>query len=119
MTGRSLTCCRVVLDQSPDASPNPMRLRTNRNPNSLARAARSSSLNVLAPPSWSIDLPWYSAARRASRARSAESADVLGSAHGSVFAGVRPAATMVVVAGLLDPRWRVEIEAEAIVPAAL
>jgi enamine deaminase RidA (YjgF/YER057c/UK114 family) len=31
-----------------------------------------------------------------------------------VFADVRPAATMVVVAGLLDPRWRVEIEAEAV-----
>jgi enamine deaminase RidA (YjgF/YER057c/UK114 family) len=45
--------------------------------------------------------------------------EAVGSAHGSVFAGVRPAATMVVVAGLLDPRWRVEIEAEAIVPAAL
>jgi enamine deaminase RidA (YjgF/YER057c/UK114 family) len=30
---------------------------------------------------------------------------------------VRPAATMVVVAALLDPRWRVEIEAEAVVPA--
>jgi enamine deaminase RidA (YjgF/YER057c/UK114 family) len=28
---------------------------------------------------------------------------------------VRPAATLVVVAGLVDPRWRVEIEAEAIV----
>jgi enamine deaminase RidA (YjgF/YER057c/UK114 family) len=26
----------------------------------------------------------------------------------------RPASTMVVVAGLLDPRWKVEIEAEAI-----
>jgi enamine deaminase RidA (YjgF/YER057c/UK114 family) len=24
---------------------------------------------------------------------------------------------MVVVAGLLDPRWRVEIEAEAVIPA--
>jgi enamine deaminase RidA (YjgF/YER057c/UK114 family) len=45
--------------------------------------------------------------------------EAVGAAHGSVFAGVRPAATMVVVAGLLDPRWRVEIEAEAIVPAAL
>jgi len=38
-------------------------------------------------------------------------------AHGAVFAGVRPVATMVVVAGLLDPRWRVEIEAEAVLPA--
>jgi enamine deaminase RidA (YjgF/YER057c/UK114 family) len=35
-------------------------------------------------------------------------------AHGEVFAGIRPAAT-VVVAALLDPRWRVEIEAEAYV----
>ena len=37
----------------------------------------------------------------------------VGRAHGAVFGQVRPAATMVVVAGLLDPRWRVEIEAEA------
>jgi enamine deaminase RidA (YjgF/YER057c/UK114 family) len=35
-------------------------------------------------------------------------------AHAAVFADVRPAATMVVVAGLLDPRWKVEIEAEAV-----
>ena len=41
----------------------------------------------------------------------------VGRAHGVVFAGVRPAATMVVVAGLLDPRWRVEIEAEALLEA--
>lgn len=34
-------------------------------------------------------------------------------AHGAVFAEHRPAATMVVVQGLLDPRWRVEMEAEA------
>ena len=34
-------------------------------------------------------------------------------AHGQAFADARPAATMVVVAALLDPRWRVEIEAEA------
>jgi len=33
--------------------------------------------------------------------------------HGQLFADHRPAATMVVVAGLLDPRWKVEIEAEA------
>lgn len=36
-------------------------------------------------------------------------------AHGRAFGEVRPAATMVVVAALLDPRWRVEIEAEAVV----
>ncbi len=45
----------------------------------------------------------------------AEHAGAVGRAHGAVFADVRPAATMVVVAGLLDPRWCVEIEAEAIV----
>ena len=42
-------------------------------------------------------------------------ADPVGRAHSEVFDGVRPAATMVVVAGLLDERWKVEIEAEAIV----
>jgi enamine deaminase RidA (YjgF/YER057c/UK114 family) len=42
-------------------------------------------------------------------------ADAVGRVHGEVFAGVRPASTMVVVAGLLDPRWLVEIEAEAVV----
>jgi enamine deaminase RidA (YjgF/YER057c/UK114 family) len=35
--------------------------------------------------------------------------------HGVVFGEVRPASTMVVVAGLLDPRWVVEIELDAIV----
>jgi enamine deaminase RidA (YjgF/YER057c/UK114 family) len=35
-------------------------------------------------------------------------------AHGEVFAAIRPAATAVVVASLLDPAWLVEIEAEAI-----
>ena len=45
--------------------------------------------------------------------------EAVGRAHGAVFAEVRPAATMVVVAGLLDPRWRVEIEAEAILGVAV
>ena len=35
-------------------------------------------------------------------------------AHGEAFADVRPAATAVIVAGLLDPAWLVEIEAEAL-----
>lgn len=39
--------------------------------------------------------------------------DAVGRAHGEIFGEVFPAATMVAVAGLLDPRWRVEIEAEA------
>ena len=45
----------------------------------------------------------------------ARDADAVGRVHGSIFGATRPAATMVVVAALLDPRWRVEIEAEAIV----
>jgi enamine deaminase RidA (YjgF/YER057c/UK114 family) len=40
-------------------------------------------------------------------------AEVVGAVHGEAFAEVRPAATMVVVNALLDPRWKVEIEAEA------
>jgi enamine deaminase RidA (YjgF/YER057c/UK114 family) len=43
-------------------------------------------------------------------------AGAVGRAHAEFFGTVRPAATMVVVAALLDPRWRVEIEAEAVAP---
>jgi enamine deaminase RidA (YjgF/YER057c/UK114 family) len=35
-------------------------------------------------------------------------------AHGEVFAAIRPATSAVIVAGLLDPSWLVEIEAEAL-----
>jgi enamine deaminase RidA (YjgF/YER057c/UK114 family) len=46
-----------------------------------------------------------------------EVADAVGAVHGELLGNVRPAATMVVVAGLLDPAWKVEIEAEAVVSA--
>jgi enamine deaminase RidA (YjgF/YER057c/UK114 family) len=39
--------------------------------------------------------------------------EAVGRAHGRRFAEVRPVSTMVVVAGLLRPEWKVEIEAEA------
>jgi enamine deaminase RidA (YjgF/YER057c/UK114 family) len=42
-------------------------------------------------------------------------AEAVGRAHAGVFGAARPAATMVVVAGLLDSRWKVEVEAEALV----
>jgi enamine deaminase RidA (YjgF/YER057c/UK114 family) len=44
----------------------------------------------------------------------AADAEEVGSVLGSLLNDVRPASTMVVVAGLLDPRWKVEIEAEAV-----
>jgi len=51
----------------------------------------------------------------------AADAEAIGAAHGAVFGDIRPASTMVVVAALLRPEWRVEIEAEAVLastPAA-
>jgi enamine deaminase RidA (YjgF/YER057c/UK114 family) len=46
---------------------------------------------------------------------SAKHSDAVGRAHNAFFGGVRPAATMVVVAGLLDKRWKVEAEVEAVI----
>jgi enamine deaminase RidA (YjgF/YER057c/UK114 family) len=45
---------------------------------------------------------------------SATVGEAVGRAHAEVFGDVRPASTMVVISDLLDPRWHVEIEAEAI-----
>jgi enamine deaminase RidA (YjgF/YER057c/UK114 family) len=42
--------------------------------------------------------------------------EAVGRAHGEVFGATKPASAFVVVAALLDPAWRVEIEAEALVP---
>jgi enamine deaminase RidA (YjgF/YER057c/UK114 family) len=44
----------------------------------------------------------------------AEHADAVGEAHGEIFGEIRPVSTMVVVGGLLDPRWVVEMELEAV-----
>jgi enamine deaminase RidA (YjgF/YER057c/UK114 family) len=44
-----------------------------------------------------------------------EDFEEVGRAHGEAFSEIRPANTTVVVAGLVDPRWLVEIEAEAVV----
>jgi len=38
--------------------------------------------------------------------------------HGEIFRDVRPAATMIVVAQLLNPKWRVEIELDAVIRSA-
>jgi enamine deaminase RidA (YjgF/YER057c/UK114 family) len=46
---------------------------------------------------------------------SADDAEVVGAVHGEIFGEIRPASTMVVV-GLLDPRWRCEVELDAVLP---
>ena len=40
----------------------------------------------------------------------------IGRAHGEIFGVIRPAATMVQVAALIDPAMLVEIEADAVLP---
>ena len=43
----------------------------------------------------------------------AADSEAIGAVHAEVFGEARPVSTMVVVTGFLDPRWKVEIEAEA------
>lgn len=45
-----------------------------------------------------------------------DAVDAVSAVHGEVFGDIRPASTMLVVAALLDPRWLVEIEVDAILP---
>jgi enamine deaminase RidA (YjgF/YER057c/UK114 family) len=47
----------------------------------------------------------------------AEDWEAAGRIHGKFFGTIRPAATMVVVAALLNPNWRIEIEADASIPS--
>jgi enamine deaminase RidA (YjgF/YER057c/UK114 family) len=44
--------------------------------------------------------------------------EAVGRVHGEIFGSIRPAATMVVVAALLNQTWRVEIEADAVLDRA-
>ena len=40
--------------------------------------------------------------------------DAVGAAHRRAFGDVRPATGVIIVSGFIDPRWRVEIEADAV-----
>jgi enamine deaminase RidA (YjgF/YER057c/UK114 family) len=42
-------------------------------------------------------------------------AAAVGEVHGHVFGAIRPATGFIVVSGFIDPRWRLEIEADAVV----
>jgi enamine deaminase RidA (YjgF/YER057c/UK114 family) len=42
--------------------------------------------------------------------------EAVGRVHGTFFGTIRPAATMVVVAGLVNPAWRIEMEMDAVIP---
>jgi enamine deaminase RidA (YjgF/YER057c/UK114 family) len=43
--------------------------------------------------------------------------EAVGRAHGELFRRNPPASAMLVISGLLDPAWKVEIEADALLPA--
>jgi enamine deaminase RidA (YjgF/YER057c/UK114 family) len=45
--------------------------------------------------------------------------EAVGRVHGEFFRTAQPAATMVVVSALLRPEWRVEVEAEALLPQTM
>jgi enamine deaminase RidA (YjgF/YER057c/UK114 family) len=42
--------------------------------------------------------------------------EAIGRAHGEVFGRHLPASAMLVISGMLDPVWKVEIEADALLP---
>ena len=42
--------------------------------------------------------------------------EAVGRAHGEAFGAVRPVTSFIVVAGLLDERWRCEVELDALLP---
>jgi enamine deaminase RidA (YjgF/YER057c/UK114 family) len=44
--------------------------------------------------------------------------EIVGRVHGEYFGAIRPVATMLVVAALLNPAWRIEIEMDAVIDSA-
>ena len=66
-----------------------------------------------ASPRHVVRLTWYVTDRASYVAALAD----VGRAYREVFGATYPAMTLVVVAGLLEPRAKVEIEATAVIPA--
>jgi enamine deaminase RidA (YjgF/YER057c/UK114 family) len=44
--------------------------------------------------------------------------EAVGAVHGEAFGDIRPATGFIVVSGFLDPRWKLEIEADAYTSSA-
>jgi enamine deaminase RidA (YjgF/YER057c/UK114 family) len=75
-----------------------------------ARQAFGIALDALA----AVGVPAGSVVRTRMYVVDPDDCDAVGRAHGDLFRDVRPAATMVVVARLVDPDHLVEVEVEAV-----
>ena len=62
-----------------------------------------------------VNILWWAVVRTRVFLVDAADGPAVGEVHGRVFGAVRPASGFIVVSGFLDPRWKVEIEADAIV----
>jgi enamine deaminase RidA (YjgF/YER057c/UK114 family) len=82
-------------------------------PDAATQATRC--FEIIAESLSSLGASLYDIVRTRMYLTSSGDADAVGAVHAEVLGDTRPAATMVVVAALLDPRWKVEIEAEALV----
>jgi enamine deaminase RidA (YjgF/YER057c/UK114 family) len=76
-----------------------------------ARTAFGIALNALDQ----VGIPPASVVRTRMYVTRRADADAVGRVHGELFGAVRPAATLVIVAGLLDPDHLVEVEVVAVV----
>lgn len=83
------------------------------NPDPQVQAARC--LEIIAAALGGLGATLADVVRTRLLLANAADAEAVGRAHRAVFAEFPPAATVVVV-GLLDPRWKIEIEAEAVIP---
>jgi enamine deaminase RidA (YjgF/YER057c/UK114 family) len=63
-----------------------------------------------------VGVPMHDVIRTRMYLAKASDGEAVGRVHGEFFHDVRPAATMIVVAGFLRPEWLVEIEADAFSP---